>query len=42
MKQNIIYSYVKQQNNNSDGVDDNEQCSSNVKEAPNLKQTKCY
>jgi len=32
---------VKQQNN-INGVDDNEQCSSNVKEALNLKQTKCH
>ena len=29
------------QNNNSEGVDGNEQCSSNVKEAPNPKRTKC-
>jgi len=28
-------------NNNSEGVDGNEQCSSNVKEAPNPKQTRC-
>jgi len=28
-------------NNNSEGVDRNEQCSSNVKEAPNPKRTKC-
>jgi len=34
MKQNSIFSYVKQ-HNNSEGVDGNEQCSSNVKEAPN-------
>jgi len=32
---------VKQNNNNSEGVDGNEQCSSNVKEVPNPKQTKC-
>jgi len=32
---------VKRNNNNSESVDDNEQCSSNVKEAPNLKRTKC-
>jgi len=32
---------VKRNNNNSEGVDGNEQCSSNVKEAPNPKQTKC-
>jgi len=43
MKQNNIFSYVKRNNNNSEGVDCNEQCSSNVKEAPNLKpkRTKC-
>jgi len=41
MKQNRIFSYVKRNNNNSDGVDSNEQCSSKVKEAPNLKGTKC-
>jgi len=40
MKQNNIFSYVKQNNNNSKGVDGNEQCSSNVKEALNLKRTK--
>jgi len=40
MKQNSIFSYAKR-NNNSEGVDGNEQCSSNVKEAPNPKQTKC-
>jgi len=28
-------------NNNSEGVDGNEQCSSNVKEAPNPKLTRC-
>ena len=28
-------------NNNSEGVDGNEQCSSNVKEAPNPKRIKC-
>jgi len=32
---------VKRNNNNSEGVDGNEQCSSNVKEAHNPKQTKC-
>jgi len=32
---------VKQNNNNSESVDDNELCRSNVKEAPNLKRTKC-
>jgi len=30
MKQNTIFSYVKQ-NNNSEGVDSNKQCSSNVR-----------
>jgi len=40
MKQNSILSYVKR-NNNSEGVDGNEQCSSNVKEAPPPKQSKC-
>jgi len=28
-------------NSNSESVDGNEQCSSNIKEAPNLKQIKC-
>jgi len=32
---------MKQNNNNSKGVGSNEQYSSNVKEAPNPKQTKC-
>ena len=32
---------MKRSNNNSEGVDGNEQCSSNVKEAPPPKQTKC-
>jgi len=41
MKKNSIFSYVKRNNNNSEGVDGNEQCSSNVKEAPDPKQTKC-
>jgi len=41
MNQNSIFSYVERNNNNSEGVDDNEQCSSNVKEAPNPKLTKC-
>jgi len=41
MKQKSIFSYVKRNNNNSEGVDGNEQFSSNVKEAPNLKRTKC-
>jgi len=35
MKQNRIFYYVKRNNNNSEDVDGNEQCSSNVKEAPN-------
>jgi len=37
MKQNSILSYV---NNNRESVEGNEQCSSNVKEAPNSKRTK--
>jgi len=41
MKQNSIFSYVKRNSNNSEGVDGNEQCSSNVKEAPYPKRTKC-
>ena len=41
MKQDSIFSYVKRNNNNSEGVDGNEQCSSNVKEAPDPKRTKC-
>jgi len=40
MKQISIFSYVKRNNNNSEGVDSNEQCSSNVKEAANPKRTK--
>jgi len=40
MKQDNIFSYAER-NNNGDGVDGNEQCSSNVKEAPNPKRTKC-
>jgi len=40
MKQDSIFSYVKWKNN-SEGVYLNEQCSSNVKEAPNRKRTKC-
>jgi len=40
MKQNSIFSYVKRHNNNSEGVNGNEQCSSNVKEAPDPKRTK--
>jgi len=41
MKQNCTFSYVKQNNNNSEGADFNEQCSSSVKEAPDPKRTKC-
>jgi len=41
MKQNSIFSYVKRNNNNSEGVDGNEQCSLNEKEAPNSKWIKC-
>jgi len=41
MKQNSIFSYMKRNNNNSEGVDGNEQCSSNVKEGPDPKLTKC-
>jgi len=41
VKQNSIFSYVKRNNNNSEGVGGNEQCSSNVKEAPPPKQIKC-
>jgi len=41
MKQYSIFSYVKRNNNNSEGVDGNEQCSSNVKEAPDPKRIKC-
>jgi len=40
MKKNSIFSCVKRNNNNSEGVDGNEQCSSNVEEAPNPKRTK--
>jgi len=40
MKQNGIFSYVKRNNNNSEGVDGNEQFSSNAKEAPAPKRTK--
>jgi len=35
MKQNSIFSYVKRNNNNNEGVEGNEQCSSNAKEGPN-------
>jgi len=41
MKQDSIFSCAKRNNNNSKSVDDHEQCSSNVKEAPNRKRTKC-
>jgi len=41
MKQNSIFSYVKRNNNNSEGVDGNEQGSSNAKEASPTKRTKC-
>jgi len=41
MKQNSIFSYVKRNNNNSEGVEGNELCSSNVKEASNPQRTKC-
>jgi len=41
MKQKSIFSYVKQNNNNSEGVDGNEQCSSNVKESSNPQRTEC-
>ena len=41
MKQNNIFCYVKRNNNNSEGVDGNEQCISNVKEVANPKWTKC-
>ena len=32
---------MKRNNNTSEGVDGNEQCSSNVKEGPDPKRTKC-
>jgi len=41
MKQNSMFSYVKRNNNKSKSVDGHEQCSSNVKEAPDPKRTKC-
>jgi len=41
MKQNSIFSYVKRNNDNSEGVDGYRQCSSNVIDAPEPKQTKC-
>jgi len=40
MKQNSIFSYVKRNNNNSEGVDGNEQCSSNIKQATHPKWSK--
>jgi len=41
MKKNGIFTCVKQNNNNSEVVGCNEQCRSNVKEAPNPKRDKC-
>jgi len=41
MKQNSVFSYVKRNINNSEGVDGDEQYVSNVKEAPAPKWTKC-
>ena len=41
MKQNSIFSNVKLNNNHSEVVDGNEQCSSYVKETPEPKLTKC-
>jgi len=41
MKQNSVFSYVKRHNSSSEGVDGDEKCSSNVKDAPDLKRTKC-
>jgi len=41
MKQDSIFSYVKLNIKNNEGVDGNEQCSSNVKEAPPPKRTQC-
>jgi len=38
---NGIFSYVERNNYNSEVVDGNEQCSSNVKETPPPKRTKC-
>jgi len=40
MKQNSIFSYVKRNNNNSEGMDGNEQCSSYPKR--NLIRTLAY
>jgi len=41
MKQSSIFSYVKRNDNNRKGVEGNEQCSSNVKDVPPPKRTKC-
>jgi len=41
MKQNSIFSYVKRNNSDSECVDGNEQCSSNVKEPSDPQRTKC-
>ena len=42
MKQNSLFSYIKRNNNNSEGEDSNdEQYSSSVKEALPPKRTKC-
>jgi len=41
MKQNSVFSYVKRNNNNSEGVGGNEQCSSSIKEADNPQRTEC-
>jgi len=41
MKLNSIFSYVKRNNNNSESVDSNEHYSSNVKQTPHPKRTKC-
>jgi len=41
MKQKSLFSNVKRNNANSKGGGGNEQCSSNVKEAPNPKSIKC-
>jgi len=41
MTQNSILFYVKRNNNNNEGMDGNEECSSNMKETPNPNRTKC-
>ena len=41
MKQNSIFSYGKRNSNNSECMDGNGQCSSNVKEASDPQRTKC-